>query len=523
MDEQAAIEGVRALLPPWAGWAPLAVVAGAGLSAGIGAHLAVTLALLAHRGVAADAHWTERARRAWPARVVASAGPMLCGVMLGVAVGSGVGPLSYVPATALGVLAGIAAFAAAYPQLGRVDRRVRGRRIAIAERLAGQAFAFLAVTPHVLLVLFAAVLMPAEPVPAALASAVLLALLVAIARGAGLRLAAALGLARPADARLGAIVDACAEKVGVRATRVWIVRWPMVNALAFPRTGELAFTEEAVAALDDEHLAGVTAHELGHLGEPRSVVLARSLGLLALFPIALVRPLAAIGVRVDPTFGPLIVPLALVLGALVISRIVARVARKMEERADAIAHAHEEDEGAYARALERIYELNLVPAVTGAKRPVHPHLYDRLLSAGLAPGYPRPAPPPRAAQTVAVLALIAACGGSAVAWTLAPGTVDDPVLAIALRGGGASAIGDAGQARWEAGDLEGAIPYYRAVVALDDDSAYWPAELARLLAWHGDCEEAQRALYLAASRAALDPYGADLLDGASAAVAACEP
>src|SRR5690606_32276989 len=139
-----------------------------------------------------------------------------------------------------------------------------------------------------------AALIPAEPLTAGLTVLAVLAALTAVAMGVGLRAAVALGLARPADARLTAIVDACAAKVGFRPKATWIVRWPMVNALAFARTSELAFTERAVRELSDEDLAGITAHELGHLAEPRSVLLARSVGIFAAAPLVAIRPLTAL-------------------------------------------------------------------------------------------------------------------------------------------------------------------------------------------------------------------------------------
>src|SRR6266536_4390383 len=69
-----------------------------------------------------------------------------------------------------------------------------------------------------------------------------------------------------------------------------------------------------------------------------------------------------------------------------------RFSHKMEIRADRIAQSNEPDTGTYARALLRLYEDNLVPAVDAKDRATHPHLYDRLLAAGATPDFPRPAP-----------------------------------------------------------------------------------------------------------------------------------
>ena len=103
------------------------------------------------------------------------------------------------------------------------------------------------------------------------------------------------------------------------------------------------------------------------------------------------------------------------LGLLAITMIVPRLFRKfsrsMERRADKAATANEGDAGTYARALAQLYQDNLVPAV-GA-RPTHPHLYDRMLAAGVAPDFPRPAPARRMGLNgyffIILLAVVIAC------------------------------------------------------------------------------------------------------------------
>jgi hypothetical protein len=70
-----------------------------------------------------------------------------------------------------------------------------------------------------------------------------------------------------------------------------------------------------------------------------------------------------------------------------------RLGRRLEVRADSTASQHQEEAGVYAQALERLYEMNHMPAVMPNNKTVHPHLYDRLLAAGMTPAYPRPAKP----------------------------------------------------------------------------------------------------------------------------------
>ena len=66
-----------------------------------------------------------------------------------------------------------------------------------------------------------------------------------------------------------------------------------------------------------------------------------------------------------------------------------------EERADQIGLCyHEGKEGLLReRPRKKLYEFNLMPAVMPQKQLAHPHLYDRLVAAGVQPQYPRPAPP----------------------------------------------------------------------------------------------------------------------------------
>jgi hypothetical protein len=55
-----------------------------------------------------------------------------------------------------------------------------------------------------------------------------------------------------------------------------------------------------------------------------------------------------------------------------------------------MAKTNEGDAGTYARALSGLYQDSLLPAVMAKGRSTHPHLYDRLLAAGVTPDFPRP-------------------------------------------------------------------------------------------------------------------------------------
>jgi hypothetical protein len=104
---------------------------------------------------------------------------------------------------------------------------------------------------------------------------------------------------------------------------------------------------------------------------------------------------------------------------LVCSARLASVSRRYEVAADQHAHQHEraEERGTYARVLERLYEENLSPAVMPGKRAPHPHLYDRMVAAGVTPTYERPLPPPRGVRRT--LILFAACAAALAPTTCA--------------------------------------------------------------------------------------------------------
>lgn len=71
------------------------------------------------------------------------------------------------------------------------------------------------------------------------------------------------------------------------------------------------------------------------------------------------------------------------------------LSQRMERRADELAFKQQLNEGVYARALEKLYRENQSPAVQVDDRQTHPHLYDRMLAAGITPDFPRPARPQR--------------------------------------------------------------------------------------------------------------------------------
>jgi Zn-dependent protease with chaperone function len=194
------------------------------------------------------------------------------------------------------------------------------------------------------------------------------------------------GLLVPAPNPLREIVLRAAQRCGVRVRNIWLLRSPAGYAAALPSTGDLIFSEGMLAQQTPEEIDAVCAHELAHLNESRWAIFLRVLITLWILPLILIKPFMQV-------FGPTGVAL-LFLGAVFPLLIVGRrLGRRMEVRADAAAREHQLAAGVYARALERLYEINQMPAVMPSNRMIHPHLYDRLLAAGVTPGYPRPAKP----------------------------------------------------------------------------------------------------------------------------------
>lgn len=209
----------------------------------------------------------------------------------------------------------------------------------------------------------------------------------ALVMGGSVRVLRALGLLRPvSDPERNQMIREQAEKQGVEIRHVMEVEIPSVNAFAFPWTRDVAFTVSAMSVLDGDEIRSVAAHELGHLKGKTSI----RWMLLAGLPSLVMIGLAPAALR----SGLPLVALGIFVLHIAVARVLARVSRGFETEADHEAKSGENDDGVYARALEKIHEANLIPAVLPPNT-THPSLYDRMIAAGVTPDFPRPAAPSR--------------------------------------------------------------------------------------------------------------------------------
>jgi Zn-dependent protease with chaperone function len=377
------------------------------LFAGIAIWLGLHLALRPFKRCKSD-NWMERARLAYPGWSLFMTGPALLVVIFLFSTPAEVEFENETARRSLNLMVLVAVLTGTAFPSSHWATRLRGRPASVRDywRSLGQTFLLLA--PQITVFLLMLFALPSRfDLRALVIIGAFVAVAVLLAFGGNLRISQWLGLLMPASERLLGAMEEATRRQGHRPVAVYSIPTTAANAYAFPFSGVVGVTTAALDELNDEELIAVCVHELSHLTEPRPVTAVRLAGSFAMLPFFLMLP--AFG-----TFG-----LHGLLGAPVLTVLIVwitrRVARKMEERADKAGKAHEGDPGIYARALEKLYRSNLMPAVMGQKRPVHPHLYDRMIEAGVTPEYSRPKPPSKAMSLfahgiVAVVAVIFAWG-----------------------------------------------------------------------------------------------------------------
>jgi Zn-dependent protease with chaperone function len=195
-----------------------------------------------------------------------------------------------------------------------------------------------------------------------------------------------LGLRAPATESLQNLVNQVAARMGIQVKRVLIMKTHLFQAYALPYTNELLFSEPLLRVCTESETEAIVIHEMGHLTESGLVRSLRLLRVLLIIGWVFVKP-------AHHTFGLMGIP-AIILLPILLSIPLSRLSRRLEARADSLAHKDHAAGAALASALCKIYEGNLTPAVLPKQRlRTHPDLYDRMLTAGVQPAFPRPSAP----------------------------------------------------------------------------------------------------------------------------------
>jgi Zn-dependent protease with chaperone function len=468
------IDTARSLLPIWVQWGNLLICVPAAFLISLVCTLVGMKVALGPIGRLRGLNWVDCARQSYPARLAVT----LCGVFLPIIFGflalDHAGPLAQTPVNVLVLLVVLAAYAGMLVVRIGLNRRLF-EKVPSARYYLRSYLAWWVIMPQWIFIALLIFLPTRFNGTAILMLASAAFAFVLVNMGASLALARRLGLAWPAPPHLQSIVDQLAERIGVHPRGVDVFPSPSANAWAFPLAKRLAFTERAEALLSDEELTPICAHELAHLAEPFRLGIVRALPSFML--LALTSSKCFLGLNPDAaTTGSLWAvtgSLCLMAVLLVTVMLVRRIGHRMEKRADAFGSSHETDAGAYGRALEKLYQLNLVPPVTMAKKASHPHLYDRLVAAGVEPSYPRPKRPSRgrmfAGLAVAIALALAVVAGSWTerhSWRRHHKNERAYLWLMSLDGGQAMDLMDLSRIRYRRGDKEDAFALQDAAAQL---------------------------------------------------------
>ena len=328
-----------------------------------------------------DKHWSEQARLLYPVFVAARSNLWVIPAILALAV------VLWLPdSSPLWVFTGLAALLGAQLGTMRLNREVFPR---ISIRDLGRLALLGVLTKSLIWVVFigATVAMPSQfNLTAWILSLGVAGVWGLWSHGGFIWLGRRVGLIGPAPERLVTIATEVSARMNIPFREVLLMRSPVAQALAMPNSRKIIFAERVSEIAPDEEIAAICAHELAHLTESKTARYSRSVAMFMFLPWIWFNPLTQ-------AFGML--AFAGMLGfTLVVPRLYVKLSRRLETRADELATTHELDAGTYARALARLYEDSYLPAVVASKRITHPHLYDRMLAAGVTPDFPRPAAAP---------------------------------------------------------------------------------------------------------------------------------
>jgi len=330
-------------------------------------------------------HWTERARLAYAA---GSAVIWLAGVLPPAAAMVGeVGLQLLAPrlqswmlgfcATWVATLAGV--MTARYQWL----RTLWGPRVTLRSWLAGCLVLLLAIMPHFLIAVVILFVMPETPNARSVVTfggGILAVTFFGL--GGGVLLLRLLGVVGPAPPTIRMMVEQLAQAMKVRGqVKVFELEWAQVNAVAWGLYRAVGFSRPLLEVMTEDEVRAVAAHELAHLLEPRWVRAVRVAHMFSYLPVVLV-------IKYCGTWG---LPAGYLLATAIFLGY-KRFTHRMEQRADRVESEAIADANAYMRSMIKLHEANVHPAVMPGSQ-THPHLYDRLLAAGIQPDFPRPMAP----------------------------------------------------------------------------------------------------------------------------------
>jgi Zn-dependent protease with chaperone function len=244
----------------------------------------------------AGSHWTERARLAYaPGIAVLWLAPFL-GAVLGIF--GDVILQAFARKTDLGNVGLFTTFFVAMAGVLTVRymwlRELWGPRVTFKSWLAGSLIVMLAGLPGFFVTVVLAAVLPQKFGPPAVVILCMAVLAVAfLALGGEIGLLHWLGVMKPAPLALTTMVERLAAQMNVRGTtKVFVLEWAQVNAMAWHRNRAVGFSRALLAVMTEDEVRAVAAHELAHLLEPSWVRRLRTAHLFAYLPLV---PLARYG------------------------------------------------------------------------------------------------------------------------------------------------------------------------------------------------------------------------------------
>jgi Zn-dependent protease with chaperone function len=382
--------------------AQLFTVAGLFTVATISAIVGAVVVLPPSRGL--QIPWWERARRSSPSRIAPVISIFLiqqiivqAAALSFVIVGRPVVPEQLLQTTIPPLLGpiGVAIW---------MNWKASPRRRPISHWLAGCANAILLRFPKIVIYVFliaALYILPRDITTILVILLIGAGGMVLVSWGAQIWVAQILKLARPALPRAALAADWAAERLGTKIDAVYEFVSPAVRVGSVTFARYILVSDSAATLLSDEELLSLFIHQGSYFQQPWLVGTLRvieSIWVLVLVAAAAVTIRSGGHAILIATIG--IVPVFYTLRTL---------SRRAQFKADALAAKAAIDPTSSLRALERTFELNLVPVVSLTKRSGQPHLYDRMAAAGMPPPFPRPAPPSKGRVFASVLAATGTC------------------------------------------------------------------------------------------------------------------